>query len=279
MHLRLVYAQSPQYAELSRRLEELIAGSSFEPVKDEAKTRAGFVTLADGRRVFIKRFDAGSWARGIWERVRGSRARRSLRGAALVRKCGFRCPEPYAAAEVLEMGAIRAGFLISEALTNAKTFSAFLNIKRRIRGEEFRRRTRILEAVAREVRRLHDAGLFSSDLQETNLMLEEVGGQIRIYFVDLDGFRNLVRAGWQERDRNLVQLDRSIGRFLTRAARLRFLYAYLNGRPPHDEARSIVRRLLALRARKQAERTRGFERDRVPSEAPITQSRARRRAG
>jgi lipopolysaccharide kinase (Kdo/WaaP) family protein len=267
MHVRVLYARSAEYAELFRRVEELTNTPAFDCVKDEHRTRAGFLTLADGRRVFVKRFSAGSWPRGVWERIRGSRARRSLRGAALIKSGGSLCPDAYGAAEMHSAIAIRASYLISEALTGAKTFSAFLGYKRRPRGQEFRRRVRILRAVAQEVRRLHDAGLFTSDLQETNLMLEEVAGNLRIYFVDLDGFRRLRRVGTRKRDRNLVQLDRSVGRFLTRAARLRFLYAYLGARPHREDARSMVARLLGLRALKDAERKRAPERNQARIEA------------
>ena len=40
---------------------------------------------------------------------------------------------------------------------------------------------------------------------------------------------------------NLVHLDRSIGRFMSRAARLNFLYAYIGGNPA-----KVARRRLAL---------------------------------
>lgn len=225
-----------------------MAGAGFEPVKDEAKTRAGFIAIGNGSQAFIKRFDSGSRARGLLARVRGSRARRSVQGAALLRSHGFRCPEPYAALEVRSAGSVGASYLISEALRGARVFSVFVGLLRRFKGPQARWRGAVLASVAKEIRRLHDAGLFSSDLQETNLMLEEVDGEIRIYFVDLDRFRHVAQVRRRLRERNLVQLDRSIGRFLDRSARLRFLYAYLGGRPERRKARELVARLLKNRA-------------------------------
>src|SRR5208282_4699063 len=148
-----------------------------------------------GASAFIKRFDRGSrtyaLTYGWWLRIRGSRARRSLRGAALLRAHGFGHPEPYAALELSSAGSIRASYLISEPLRSAKTLSVFIDLGGRARGEQAGWRRSILGAVAREIRRLHDAGLFSSDLQETNLMIDRGGGEPKIYFVDLDGFRSL----------------------------------------------------------------------------------------
>ena len=271
MHRNLIYARSPQWAEIAARAEDLISGAAFEPVKDETKTRAGFIALENGASAFIKRFDRGSLTYGWWLRIRGSRARRSLRGAALLRAHGFGHPEPYAALELSSAGSIRASYLISEPLRSAKTLSAFINLRGRARGEQAGWRRSVLAAVAREIRRLHEAGLFSSDLQETNLMIDQGGGEPRIYFVDLDGFRLLRRVPRHRRERNLVQLDRSIGRFLRRSARLRFLYDYLGTRPQRREARAIVTRLLDRKGREdrkwQARRAREGARRSAPRPA------------
>lgn len=276
MRTRVIYAQSPVWAEAAMRAEALIRGAGFEPVKDEGRTRAGFVALENGARAFIKRFEAGSRGRGLWARVRGSRARRSLQGAELLESRGFRRPEPYAAAEVIDAGGISTSYLVSEALFRAATFSAFLKIRGRSPEPEARWRAGILKAVAREVRRFHEAGLFSSDLQETNLMLEEAGGECRIYFVDLDRLRSPRRVRWRPRERNLVQLDRSVGRFLSRSARLRFLYAYLGGRPERQRARELVGALLERRAREDRYRQRRPANADARRDAALASSNVRR---
>jgi len=275
MHSRLIYSSSPQWAEIAARAEDLISGPAFEPVKDEAKTRAGFIALENGRGAFIKRFEEGWWARGLWTRVRGSRAQRSVRGAELLRAGDFRHPEPYAAIEALSAGSVRASYLVSEPLCDARILSVFINLRRRASGPQAGWRRETLAAVAREIRRLHDAGLFSSDLQETNLMLEQARGGPKIYFVDLDGFRRMGRVGWQQRERNLVQLDRSIGRFLRRSERLRFLYAYLGARPGQCEARRTVTRLLERKRREDRKREARRARDAARRNAPARVSGTR----
>jgi len=55
-------------------------------------------------------------------------------------------------------------------------------------------------------------------------------------------------VAWRDRLANLVHLDRSIGRFVCRAARLAFLYGYLGRRPQRAEARKIVGELMSIRA-------------------------------
>jgi tRNA A-37 threonylcarbamoyl transferase component Bud32 len=253
MRTHLIYARSPIWAEIAAHAEDLMSGAGFEPVKDEAKTRAGFVALEDGTQVFIKRFSSGPRARGLWTRIRGSRAWRSIRGARLLQSHGFRCPEPYAALEIRRGVSVPASYLLSEPLRKAQILSRFLLARPWKPGTHLWRRV-VLAKVAGEIRRLHDAGVFTSDLQEANMMLQEVGGETRIYFVDLDGFRRPRTVAWRLRERNLVQLDRSLGRFFKRSARLRFLYAYLGGKPERRKARRLVTSLLGRRQREDRRR-------------------------
>jgi hypothetical protein len=80
-------------------------------------------------------------------------------------------------------------------------------------------------------------------LQETNLMLEAQGNEVKIYFTDLEDFRRLPVVPRRLRMLNLIHLERSIGRFVSRAHRLRFLYDYLGRKPRRAEARALVARL------------------------------------
>lgn len=224
-----------------------MAGPPFRLVKDNGRTRAGFLTLPGQDPVFIKRVESHSWVAGLAGRLRGSRAVRSVRGAALLKEVGFARPEPLAALEVRVAGSIRLSYLVSEALCGARMLSTFALGDGQKRN--FARRRRISEAVAQEVRRLHDRGLYTRDMQETNLMLEEREGALSVYFVDLEDFRRARAVSWRRRRLNLIHLDRSIGRFVGRTTRLRFLYDYLGGRPQKDAARRLVSELLELRTR------------------------------
>jgi hypothetical protein len=116
-------------------------------------------------------------------------------------------------------------------------------------GRNFYRRQWLSKLVAGEIRGLHDAGIYTLDMQETNLILEAAGSEVRIYFLDLEDFRLARRVSWERRLRNLVHLDRSIGRFGSRSRRLRFLYSYLGGKLGRAEARALVRRLLKEKQR------------------------------
>jgi|SRR5215472_3189176 len=246
MHGRLLYAADPRWAALAERLQTLMAESVFRVLKDEARTRAGLLEVPGDGSVFVKRVRAGSWARGLFARARGSRVRRWLDGAAMLWAAGFNRPAPLAALELYQAGALVESYLVCEALGEATVLSRAVLDEGRV---HFRSRRALLSAVIREVRRLHDAGLYTLDLQETNLMIEECdGAPPRISFVDLEDFRRARSVSWQRRMLNLIHLDRSIGRFLNRPARLRCLYDYLgDGARDRGERHDVVQQFWRLR--------------------------------
>jgi hypothetical protein len=244
----VLYARSSEWRAVIERADELIASPNFRALKAEGRTIAGFFDLPGVDPVFVKRVDMPSWSRGIYARIGGSRASRAIAGAAMLSARGFAHPEKLAAMDSYNAGAIRASYVLSRALPDADTLSRFALGPGEIKGRDVRRRKRISDTVAKEVRRLHDSGLYTHDLQETNIMVEDDhAGGFKVYFIDLEDFRQIATVSWERRILNLVHLDRSIGRFLCRAARLDFLYAYLGRRPARAEARKIVAEILGAR--------------------------------
>jgi tRNA A-37 threonylcarbamoyl transferase component Bud32 len=217
-------------------------------LKSEARTRAGFIEVAGGETAFIKCVESPSWSRGIFDRIRGSRARRSLKNSAMLTAHGIPHPEPLAAMDRYQGGAVRASYLLSRALVDADSLSRFMLGPGEIKGRNVHRRKAISDAVAAQIRRLHESGLYTRDLQETNIMVEDNGsGGFNVHFIDLEDFRRATTVSWNRRVLNLVHLDRSIGRFLCRAARLDFLYSYLGHRPDHAAALRMIAEIMATR--------------------------------
>src|ERR1700733_10070160 len=111
MHMRILTARTPAWALVVAQANQLIDGTGFRPLKrSSTRTVAGFLAV-DGAWVFIKRVHEGAWLKGWIRRVSGSRARRVLRGAAMLKAAGFARPEPLAAAEVCSMGAVRQSYV------------------------------------------------------------------------------------------------------------------------------------------------------------------------
>jgi len=220
------------------RLDELINGPDFRLLKKTSRTLVG-IARVDAVEVFVKHVTSEPWVKGIIARVCGSRARKTIRGAQILQRSGFSHPKLIAAFEEYQCGSVRASYIIAEHLHRPKILSRFALAD----GRDFRWRRWIARSLAETIRSLHDAGCYTRDLQETNLMLEAQGNEVKIYFTDLEDFRRLPVVPRRLRMLNLIHLDRSIGRFVSRAHRLRFLYDYLGQKPRRAEARALVAQL------------------------------------
>jgi hypothetical protein len=176
MRAQILYARSNQLEGVVDHANMLMAGEGFREVKNVAGNRTGFLCV-DGETFFIRRFRARSWIKGVLEKFRGSRASRSLRGAEILKRHGFLGPAPLAAAEQVWAGSVRDSWLVSEALEQARSVRAFLD--RQLGGPRNDRRWRrqVLGQIAACIRRMHEAGLFISNLQETNIDARRARGR------------------------------------------------------------------------------------------------------
>ena len=247
MPTRLLYAASPEMADLIEQADKLMSSPAFRMIKAEGKTRAGILACNDGPAVFIKRSEVRSSLAGIYAAAAGSRASRALRGAKMLREAGFHCATPLAAMDVTRAGAVRTNYLVSEALEHAVILSHFALGREGAARHGYARRKTVSDALAVELRRLHDAGIYTRDLQETNLMVEQRDDALRFYFLDLEDFRRASVVSPRRRMLNLVHLDRSIGRFVSRAGRLDFMYAYLGRQLDRVARRKAVAEFLQLK--------------------------------
>jgi hypothetical protein len=244
MASRVLYASSPDWAVRGERLDELLANPDFRALKKTSRTLAG-IAQVDGVEVFVKRVASVSWVKGFVTRVCGSRAKRTIRGAQILQRTEFSHPRLIAAFERRQCGSVRTSYVVIEYLHRPKILSRLALAD----GRDFRWRRWLSERLAQTIRSLHDAGCYTRDLQETNLMLEAQGSGLKIYFTDLEDFRRLPWVSARLRMLNLIHLDRSIGRFVSRAHRLRFLYNYLDRTPGKAETRALVAHLQRIRER------------------------------
>src|ERR1700685_1116769 len=97
MRTVVLYARSSEWRAVVERADQLMESPEFRVLKAEARTRAGFVDVLGAGTAFIKRVEVSSWSRGIYTRIRGSRVRRSLAGAAMLREYGLAHSEPLGA--------------------------------------------------------------------------------------------------------------------------------------------------------------------------------------
>ncbi len=126
----------------------------------------------------------------------------------------------------------RFSFLITEAASGGQTLEEFIAACR-----DRARRRRVVDALARTVRRMHDAGLASPDLFTRHLFVDPDRGVPEFCFIDMARLDRRGHVSRALRGRDLAALNLTAPlRFVSAKERLRFLRAY---------AGCVDRRLLA----------------------------------
>ncbi len=214
-------------------LDLLLSRPECEIVKDERKTKVGRIWLEVGgrlTRIYLKRYNVFSWLHRFASLVMTSRASRSWSGAGILLGAGFHTGRPIAAVEHRSWGMLTKSFYLSEEIPSGKTADAYwreelLPFKT---PNGFRRRRKFLAALAHLFRALHDSHVYHNDLKDANIVVcAKKKGEEEFFLLDLDGIRGYRRLSRRRRTKNLVQLNRTMGKFLRQTEKLYFLKVYL----------------------------------------------------
>lgn len=136
-------------------------------------------------------------------------------------------------------------FILTEAAIGTQTVEQFL----RTRAEPLRRR-RIFDALAVEIRRMHDAGLASPDLFTRHLFVDETAALPRFCFIDMARLDREQPLSERLRARDLAALNITAPlQFVSAKERVRFLRVYSRGagKPLASRIRRRVEYLLKRR--------------------------------
>lgn len=150
-------------------------------------------TLSSGDKrlpVHVKCFERRGRVKDAWDRSAGSRARRSWKIALEMRERGIGTPRPLAFLERWEGGRLLESYLFTELQKDARTFKDEL-IRLYTADPECAKIMALLECVAKETRRMHDAGFFHRDLGNQNILVRpaDSAGWGDVQFVDLNRAR------------------------------------------------------------------------------------------
>ncbi len=212
------------------------------------------------RSVVVKCHQLTHWRRRADALLHGSPARRAWYGAQLLQTHGFPVPQPLAVVEKRSAGLVRESVYISQALSYPPLSDYW---RESAPHWSVAQRRLFLRELALFVRSFHETGLYSGDLRDANLLVEECqdppgsephGPRWQFYLVDLDRLKYDPSLTLRRRVKNLVQLDRTLGRRARQTERLFFLYTYLG--PPLPSAkqrRALLKTLLSVRRRKDRE--------------------------
>ena len=205
-----------------------------EIIKDQKKIKVARVKIeiqGDVKTVYLKRYNAFSWRYRFGSLFQSSGALKSLNGTAILSESGIRTARPLAAVDSKSWGMLDRSFFLSEEIENGKTADAYWREELlAMKGKEgTQRRKRFLQGIGELFRCLHQQNVYHNDLKDANILVcpdSSTGGE-RFYLLDLEGIRRYRRLSRRRQTKNLVQLNRTLGKYLRATEKLRFLESYL----------------------------------------------------
>ena len=205
-----------------------------EIIKDQKKIKVARVKIeihGDVKTVYLKRYNAFSWRYRFGSLFQSSGALKSLDGAAILAESGIRTARPLAAVDSRSWGMLNRSFFLSEEIENGKTADAYWREELlTVKGKEgTQRRKRFLQGIGELFRCLHQQNVYHNDLKDANILVQpefSTGGE-HFYLLDLEGIRRYRRLNRRRQTKNLVQLNRTLGKYLRATEKLRFLESYL----------------------------------------------------
>ena len=221
----------PSVMELIWDPDRLFSDKKCVVVKDQKKIKVARVPVEVSGvlyRIFIKRYNAFSLRSRLFSVFTRSGAFRSLQGAAILKNAGFATAEPVAALESRRCGVVTKSFYLTQEIAGGKTADMYWREDLTLaRPQRLRRRRRFIGRLALTFRALHRKGVYHNDLKDANIMVVCDKDSELFYLLDLQGIRRYSELTFRRRIKNIVQLNRTLGRLLRRAEKMYFLKIYL----------------------------------------------------
>lgn len=202
------------------------------------------------QNVIIKRFYHPSVLRRLMFFVIPSPSLRCLEGASLLGSNGIPTAVPLAALEHRNWKGLGISYYVAEEIADSQSLSVFwgdvlptLSMGRSVKG-----RRKILEELAGLFYKLHSRGIYHQDLKGTNILIRvEDSDQYRCVLVDVDGVSKKTRLSWRKRVKNLVQLNRTLGKRLNLREKAFFLKYYADKFSlTRSDRKALVRRVFTV---------------------------------
>lgn len=199
------------------------------------------VDLAE-RRFYVKQYRRGRFLDAVGHLVRPSAARRECHKAAEVARRGIPTAKPIAWMERTRGQLVRDNFVVTEAIAPACSLDRYVTEKlpRLAPHRQAKTRRRLIQAVARFVAAIHEAGIVHDDFHVGNVLVrldgaptgDSPGGEHpELHLIDVPGVRFSGPLSWRASRASLIMFGSGWWERTSRSERLRFWRTYLAERP------------------------------------------------
>ncbi len=127
-------------------------------------------------------------------------------------KSGIKTSEVIAIVKNRVLGPIYKCRLVSKEITGAiDLMELLLNAEK---NKLVARKRQIINKTAKAVKEMHGAGIYHADLHLKNILIQSAVGKVDVYIIDLDKSRQYEKISLHQRMRNIMRLDRSVGKMI-----------------------------------------------------------------
>ncbi|MCW5892603.1 MAG: glycosyltransferase [bacterium] len=237
--------------------DRLLTHPHCRVVKFQRKVAVGDIDTPVGT-LFVKRYNVHAWRVLVASLGQPSPAVRAFMAAAALAERGFGVPPVVAAVEYRRAGLCMRSFFVTRAVTEAETADVrWQALTRRAADRACRHARRALaRALGTLFRALHARGVYHADLKDVNILVRGAPEAPELVLLDLERVTVGPAPSLRRRTKNLVQLERTLGRLASRTDRLRILVAYLGPEAERAVRRRWAKRVLRAAARKERARRR-----------------------
>ena len=193
----------------------------------------------DPERMVIRHYEHGGIFRALTRDLFlvGSRPFRELVITEMARKAGLPTMEVLAAIKTCVFWPFYKGNLVSKEIPNSIDLIQYFTRCGKGRVQKgLGEKRKLIRQAGRLVRKMHEVGIYHSDLHLKNFIVEMGGGGLgSLYIIDFDRSKIIYPLKSNKWFANLLRLDRSVEKWrpkdlwITRTDRLRFLKSYLKG--------------------------------------------------
>ena len=214
--------------------DDLFSLPGCRVIKDQQKIKVARINISiqdKAKTIYVKRYNAYSWRYRVGSWFQSSGAIKSLKGAAVLAEAGIPTARCLAAIETRSWGMLQRSFFLSQEIPNSKTADAYWCeelVKTKGHAGLTRRRL-FLNDIGALFSLLHRHEIYHDDLKDANILVGQEAGEEtpRFYLLDVQGVRRYRKLSRRRRIKNIVQLYRTLGRYLRRPDQVRFLKSYL----------------------------------------------------
>jgi tRNA A-37 threonylcarbamoyl transferase component Bud32 len=179
-------------------------------------------TVGKGDGLVLKRFNFRKVGNLLKDLFRASRARRAFQKAYHLELTGIPTARSIATADRRCCGFLVQSYVLMEEIQGAVDLTKYFR-------DGGKPEIKLIREAARLIAKLHNEGFSHRDLKASNLIM---GGQGRLYLIDLDGLTFLQNVSDDREALDLERFDRGVAKYsvVTTRDRIRFLLTYCRSR-------------------------------------------------